>query len=92
MGLRGAGRNLSSSGCAASRGQQAARPMSTPGVSTPIAAESEEPVDPERAKLFRSACVRLGYLALGRPGMQLVALRGNAHEAWLSPLSGASRC
>jgi hypothetical protein len=49
------------------------RGLSTPGVSVAVTPETETEVDAERATVFRSACMRLGYLAMDRPEMQFSA-------------------
>ena len=49
------------------------RDLSTPGVSEAVTEISEHALDDEQASAFRSACMRLNYMALDRPEMQFAA-------------------
>ena len=49
------------------------RGISTPGLSEAVTDISEQALDDEQAALFRSACMRLGYVALDRPEIQFAA-------------------
>ena len=49
------------------------RGIGTPGLSEAVTDISEQALDDEQAALFRSACMRLGYVALDRPEIQFAA-------------------
>jgi len=46
---------------------------STPGTAVKVTPETEKEVPEEEATVYRSACMRLGYMALDRPELQFTA-------------------
>ncbi len=49
------------------------RGLSAPGVAVKITPDTEQPMNDEKRGIFRSACVRLSFLALDRADLQFVS-------------------
>ena len=52
---------------------QTSKGVSTPGIKVPVNDDTQRKLGSEEATLFRSICMRLGYLSLDRPDLQYVA-------------------